>query len=175
MKRLLISGAIIVILVAAGITAWNFWKSKRGVTTAPSDAPIIVQENAVTGVFEMEKTDPVVRKVAIKTQSGDIVKINNFVKESKPINAEGDLAMTPAPDAFTIPDYDIAFYPQGAVFRVSINTGPVDQIRNAAEKKFLEILGISQGEACKLNVYEGISKDIDESYAGINVGLSFCK
>ena len=58
---------------------------------------------------------------------------------------------------------------------MSINKEPVEANRRAAEKRLLEILGVSQDQACKLNVYVGISKDIDESYAGVNVGLTFCK
>ncbi|QQS21080.1 MAG: hypothetical protein IPL87_00900 [Candidatus Moraniibacteriota bacterium] len=156
-------------LLAGGII---FFLRYRGNTDS---LPVIVENNRVTGYFKIEESSSAPQKrVSIQNEKGEKVVVNNFLPEAKPLNEAGDLALTPAPDVYTLPDYDIAFYEQGAVFRISINVGPIDTVRKTAENEFLRKLGISQEEAYKLNTYVGVSKEVDETYAGRNIGLSFC-
>lgn len=49
--------------------------------------------------------------------------------------------------------------------------------RSKAEQDFLQIIGISKTDACKLKVnvgFAGVHNELAETYAGINFGLSFC-
>ena len=165
----------ILAVIALVIIGWNFFAQKSSVSGSLSGVSNVIREDAATGIYDVSTVKPSENKIGLETRTKDVVPMDNFFRSSQSIDSAGDLALTPAPDFYNTPDYDIAFYPKGAVFRVSINKEPVEANRRAAEKRLLEILGVSQDQACKLNVYVGISKDIDESYAGVNVGLTFCK
>ena len=59
-------------------------------------------------------------------------------------------------------------------FSIIIAKSPVSLYRPQAEGDFLGLLGISQVDACKLKVFEGVSSAVDQNLAGRNLGLSFC-
>jgi hypothetical protein len=71
-------------------------------------------------------------------------------------------------------DYEIEFNVGDTSFSIGINDRPFPVLRKSAEAAFLKALGISQSDACKLNVYEGTTFRVDPHYAGKSYKLSFC-
>jgi len=59
-------------------------------------------------------------------------------------------------------------------FGISLLSEPLGQYRKEAEQTLLQALGISQLQMCQLNYAVGVGPDINEAYAGKNLGFSFC-
>lgn len=60
------------------------------------------------------------------------------------------------------------------IFTISIQSVPFETLRQEAEKKFSEVLGINQQEACKLNVQVQTAPYVDYEHSLQVYGLSFC-
>ncbi len=65
-------------------------------------------------------------------------------------------------------DYSIGYKPDNSGFLIYLKTPPLASAREKAENDFLDILGISQSDACKLTVRVATAPN------GENSGLSFC-
>lgn len=59
-------------------------------------------------------------------------------------------------------------------FNVSLFKEPLKEVRERAEKEFLVLLGITEGEACHLKYELGTTYWVNEFYGGKNLGFSFC-
>ena len=71
-------------------------------------------------------------------------------------------------------DYHIFYIPDQEVFFISIVSYPFDDHRIFAEEDFLDKLGITEKEACKLNVNITTPSFANPDKAGTTYGLSFC-
>jgi len=72
------------------------------------------------------------------------------------------------------PTHFISYDTMDSSFWVAVAAKPFLENRAMAERDFLEVLGISQGNACRLNVVVGIPYGIDPSLNGRQFNLSFC-
>lgn len=97
------------------------------------------------------------------------VTVNNFYKTAQPVDTEGDVQLEKVQNS-----YQILYLPQFNEFLISILGSPFDTIRTQAENELLSQLGISQQQACQLNVSEGTPQRINPNEAGISYPLSFC-
>lgn len=71
--------------------------------------------------------------------------------------------------------FEIVYLPRFKQFLISITAPPFDENVLAAEQEFLGSLGISEAEACKLNVVITTPQSANPNEAGKDYGLSFCK
>lgn len=69
-------------------------------------------------------------------------------------------------------DYQINYDTERSQFAISLKNIPLDAARTKAEADFLNMLGISSGDACRLNVGEWFPKN--SPAGGRELGLSFC-
>lgn len=72
------------------------------------------------------------------------------------------------------PEYSIVFFEDRTAFTIVINARPLSETRARAERALLEKLGITEKEACRLNVDLGVIASVDLDMSGRNFGLSFC-
>ena len=70
--------------------------------------------------------------------------------------------------------FSVAYSEVDGSFAIGITAKPLAEYRERASNYLLDVLQISEVEACKLNVYVGVTDDIDPKLAGKNFGLSFC-
>jgi hypothetical protein len=70
--------------------------------------------------------------------------------------------------------YAISYDSVNKVFNIVITKSPVSKYRPIAEAKFLSDLGVSQTDACKLDVTLTTTYDAAPSLFNQNFGLSFC-
>ncbi len=72
-------------------------------------------------------------------------------------------------------DYSIVYNVGDSSFVIALTLvpGSLQAARDAAESVFLQKLGISENDACKLNVNEGVTEK-GSPYYGQSLGLSFC-
>lgn len=73
------------------------------------------------------------------------------------------------------PDFSMYFLGNFKTFLISINASPFDVVRIKAEDAFLTQLGISQSDACKLNVEITTEYKINPDQSGIRFPLRFCE
>jgi hypothetical protein len=106
---------------------------------------------------------------SIPTPQGAVT-IKNFYQSATLVTASGSEVLVTR-----TPGYDISYYQPDNSFVISISQKPVMATRAQAEAAFLQQLGISQADACKLKVMVSVPVSVDEQYAGTNLGLSFCK
>jgi hypothetical protein len=102
----------------------------------------------------------------ISTPQG-IVPVRDFTKQ--PVEAvAGTMALAETKD------YQIIYFTQDRSFEITLLSRPIAQAQQLAESAFLNLLGVSQAGACKLNVRVSVPYRLDPAAAGGNQGLSFC-
>jgi len=104
-------------------------------------------------------------KLIIPTSQGD-VKINNIYRN--PVSSFDGVSFKETSD------YQLLYFPETKTFNITILNPDIQKARDEAEKNFLETLGISEEDACKLNVNLQVFFQASEKAAGQNFGLSFC-
>lgn len=155
MKKILIIGLIILIILLFALLLIG--KSQKP-KTAPYPAPTM--------------TLPTI--TPFLTPSGDKIEINkipvnNFYKTPVKENPQNDVLIVNADN------YQIVYLQQFNKFLITILNSNFEQTRTIAEKDFLNKLGISESDACKLTVEESTPEDINSKIAGQIFPLSFCK
>ena len=74
-----------------------------------------------------------------------------------------------------VPSANILYYPEDDAYHIIIKESPFEEARQRAEQKFLADKGLSENEACSMNVFITTSMAINPEQAGKNYNLSFCK
>ena len=110
----------------------------------------------------------------LKFPEGNTIKISNkevenFYKTAYPINNNGDVVFSETEN------YKIIYFPKGEQFLISILGTPFEEAKKEAEQQFLQSLGISESEACELNVSVSTPRFANEAESGKNYKLSFCE
>lgn len=74
----------------------------------------------------------------------------------------------------TTTDFSITYDVGTQFFNIILLAEPVGPVRTEAEQYLLSRLGIPASRACALNYYVGTPYWVSETYAGKNLGFSFC-
>lgn len=72
-------------------------------------------------------------------------------------------------------EYNLGYTSIDSTFGITILKTPVSEYKAKAERAFLERLGITPEEACRLTVHVGVPVSVDEVQSGRNLGLGFCR
>ena len=96
------------------------------------------------------------------------IMVNNFLEYSKQPDRRGDYIV------INNQSFQVVYLSAGNQFIITILYSPFPQVREQAEKSFLQSLGITRKSACLLNVSVGTPKFANPSYAGKSYPLSFC-
>jgi hypothetical protein len=107
-------------------------------------------------------------KITIKTENGDVV-INNIQKNPLEKIAFDDSVVFGKSN-----DYTMSYYPPDQGFIITLQNSDLVAARTAAEKDFVEALGINQEQSCLLKVTLNVPFDVNQAASGKNYGLSFC-
>lgn len=113
-------------------------------------------------------TPPSGTTLTLGTPKGSVT-VNNFYTGAKSISVDHTAVLAQETDG-----YNITYYAPDSSFNILITQTPFDTVRAQAEAAFLQLLGTSKTDACKLNVKVGVPVSVDPSNAGQNLGLSFC-
>jgi hypothetical protein len=70
--------------------------------------------------------------------------------------------------------FSMSYFSEDGSIAIDISSQPLASYREKASRYLLQELGITEAEACELNVYVGVSYDVDQKLSGTNLGLSFC-
>ncbi len=158
MKKILIVVASIVVLA---IILWFAFASRSTTTPTVSTG---TAGTASSGSLSPIYQAPISTTITIGTPKGSVV-VNNFYKVAA--GAEERFIIIVRND-----NYDIAYDVDYSGFSLNIKQAPVDSNRLSAEADLLKILGVSQADACKLNVGEAFP--LNSTPGAVRLGLSFC-
>ena len=112
-------------------------------------------------------TPPTGPTFSVRTNDGKTLEIRNFYMD----------AAEKMPGYVVIketPYYRLIFYEVDSSFLVSITNSNVPTARAVAELELPDILGITQQQICRLNIYVGVSFQVSEKYGGKTYTLNFC-
>ncbi|HEX4104173.1 MAG TPA: hypothetical protein VHZ04_01695, partial [Candidatus Paceibacterota bacterium] len=104
----------------------------------------------------------------IGTNQGQ-VPVNNFYENPDYVTTDNQTVVLTENATYTIV-YNVS----DSSFIISLLSTPLPAARTAAESAFLQQLGITESDACKLNVDEGVPISVSDQYPGEDLGLSFC-
>lgn len=167
-KTTLIIIIAIVILIVAIVAFLIFGQNSSNSSNGNSSSTAGTLPPAVTNVpYAPPSTLPSSTTLTIGTSQGSVT-VDNFYTGAK-ISADRTSALIEKTSA-----YNITYYIPDSSFNILIEQSPFDAVREQAEAAFLQLLGISQADACKLKVKVGAPISVDPNHAGQNLGLSFC-
>jgi len=152
MRKIIIG--IITVIVLAVIIAAIFSRINAG---SSSTQNIATESHAETPgkIYAM----PTSTTITLGTPHGSVTMKNFYLSSA---GAEENFIVLAQDDA-----YQITYDPTTNSFYLSVQQAPYDTVRIQAETDFLERLGITKTDACKLNVTEGFGNQ--------QASLSFCK
>lgn len=96
------------------------------------------------------------------------VEMNDFFASPKRIDSKGDVAFEETQD------YQLVYIKPFNYFIVSVLGSPFEEARSKAEIAFLNSLGVSKEDACKLDVVVNTPSFANPDFAGKDYPLSFC-
>jgi hypothetical protein len=119
--------------------------------------------------------DVVVNTIELKG-NGVMVRTLDFTKDpSVENNSQGVYALSgglrPTPNATP---YSTLYSVGDQSFVVTLLQEPLGSNRLVAEQTLQKQLGIDQAAMCQLNYFVGVPSAVNETYAGKNLGFSFC-
>ncbi len=162
-KIIIIVAVIIVVAAAAYLFLMQKNPSPTGATgTTGTLPPVFVSTATVPSAFPTSST------ITLGTNQGNVT-TNNFYKNASYVTQDQQTVVIRQ-----TPTYDINYNVSDSSFIISILSLPFDTARQAAEAEFLSALGISQQDACRLKVYEGVPAYVSDQYIGQLFPLSFC-
>ncbi len=185
-KIILIIVAVLVVLIA-GACVWFFISTsvpspsnQAGIPASSSSQAIVPNASSSQVNGSLPTNNPstsspaptqgsLASVFAIATSQGTVL-VNNFYKNAAQVFSDGSGALI-----IRDPAYDILYFQPDGSFTISILKKPVLAVRAQAQEAFLQELGVSQADACKLKVLVGVPISVDSQYSGRDLGLSFCQ
>ncbi len=163
MKRLLVLSSIILTLLVIGALIRIF--------VFPTPAPEAIPVN---NPFTFATGTPVAvgETVSLTLKDGTSAAVQPFIVSGQPEWASDTNGYQVTTDEETT--YSILYYPNTTGFLVSLLAEPLGASRLAAEKELKAKLGLSTTQICELQVQVFTSISVNETYAGQDLGLSFC-
>jgi hypothetical protein len=177
-----ILGIVAAAMLAGGII--GFYKIFGGQSPADSTTPLDTNTgqggNFTTDVTQQPGT-PVTQGeqgITVSTQGGGSILVKDFKNDAatKPDpNNQGQYYLSGGLDPTAASTaYSTFFVEANQSFNITLLREPIKDVRIQAETELLQKLGITQEQACALNYYVGVPAEINEIYAGKNLGFSFC-
>jgi len=164
-KIIIVIVAIVAVIIIVGVVFLVIFSGNGGAGTPPNSTSTGTLPSVTSTPPAQYPTGTVFQ---IGTSQGSVT-VNNFY--NNPVQVSQDQTSIVIAQSST---YNITYYTPDSSFNIGILQGPVSVVRPQAEAAFLAALGISQADACKLNVVIAVPYDVDPNYADQNIGLSFC-
>ncbi len=156
-------------LISLGGGVWSvLGLVQEGVPLATAEQLVAGLSNGASGSATSTVNIPSGDTITLGTSGGSVT-MNNFYKNAYYITQNQQNVVIQQTST-----YDIVYNASDGSFTFGIFSLPLAVVRQAAEAAFLNSLGISEQDACKLGVYEVVSGSIFNQYPGKSFPLSFC-
>src|SRR3989344_1267273 len=162
MKRgLIIAGALILLLIIIG-GAYYFLNREEAPAPGDPGDPF----GFTGGTTQPPDT------ILITLTDGKTAYVPDFTKEPQPswASAESGYQVAGSDEG----PYHILYFPDGSGFLISLFAEPLGLNRLQAEEELKAKLKLPEAELCKLSSQVATSIHVNETYAGYDLGLSFC-
>lgn len=176
MNKKIFTGAGIVVFILLSIGGFFFWKLYSDQT--PKMVIIPAEENTnnypVLPTTTVNKTPeqiviPKEGNILIQTKDNENISIKDFTKSKKTtIYKEWGATLK------THPFYTVLYFTIDQSFLISLKGGDLPIVRIDAEKELLADIGLTEDEACQLNVATTVACNVNQKACGTDYGLSFC-
>jgi hypothetical protein len=114
--------------------------------------------------------------IEIHSANGGSMTVKDFTWNSQTVTSPhipGHYFLAGGLDTTNAP-YSIFFVTSDQSFTVTILQEPIGFVRQQAEQALSQILGVSAQSMCALRYSVLVPADVNQSYAGKNLGFSFC-
>jgi hypothetical protein len=152
------------VVLIAGVVLYIFNNAQNAANSGR--APIDLLGSAATSTLAPIYHIPSSTTITIGTVNGAIT-VKNFYASA--LGAEDEFVVLVRNSA-----YEITYDTSVSSFYIGIHKGPLADVRVQAETDFMNQLQVSQLDACKLDIIEGVDASVDPSLAGQKLFLSFC-
>lgn len=171
MKKILLILAVILLFVAGGTTIWYFSRTPEVVPT-PTPITFPTSGSSTTGTS--------VPPMNIKGFDGSIIAVRNFLGDADtsedPVNPGYYYLgyQTFGEKAVEVPPYLITYIVETQYFNITLSQEPIGETRKSVENYLLGKLGLTKTQLCALNYTIATPTSLNSTYAGMNLGFSFC-
>jgi len=146
MKKIIIT-AIVVVAIIAVIAGYFVWKGSQSSSWGSSDtttAPPQGVDGLAAIPINSTANIPTSATLALGTSQGTVT-VNNFYTKAVGIDAETIILVND-------PNYEITYDRTTSAFAVSVGNGVPPDSTNKGIANLIQILGVSEGDACKLTI-----------------------
>jgi hypothetical protein len=186
MRKIIIIAIVIIVLAVVGLGLYLTLAPKNNASTNTGSGT--GSDNGQTGTLptstattnnptnlpdyigqasEIYSAAPTGTQLSIGTAQGT-VSMNNFYTANPPVVDGGTIIIKQTPN------YAITYDPNTDEFWLAILGTPFVTWQTAAEQDFLTTLGVSEADACKLDVTSGVVYSPGDPNDGKDFPLSFC-
>ena len=174
---------LVTIIVLAGIA----WLALRGPSTQPNPGgttlPAASSTQTTTGGSGSSGTQ---LTRAVRGTDGSSITVNDFIGNGTTLEEPqnpgiyvlqgptGNCAGASCPQAGAATDFRIEYDASSTTFNIALTQEPIGQARLDAEQFLETALGLPQQALCGLRYYIGTTIQVNDTYAGENLGFSFC-
>jgi hypothetical protein len=180
MKKIIIILIVVIVLVAIGfgiffITRQNTTTETNSTTIQTGTLPAPVANSSTPSglpdyigqASQIYASAPTGTYLELGTSQG-IVQVNNFYLANPPVVDGGDIVIKQTPN------YVIVYDPLESTFWLGITGSPFVTWQSTAQQDFLTTLGVSEADACKLDVTSGVIYSPGNPDDGEDFPLTFC-
>jgi hypothetical protein len=126
-------------------------------------------------------------EVAIRTRSGATIMVPDFINNGVTVPQEGRPGIyhlagsrgycppdSACPSGAPTTDFIVTYDSARQFFTIALTNEPLGTVRKEAEQFLLTTLGINEAQLCDLHYYLGTDIELNATFAGKNLGFSFC-
>ena len=168
MKRILLIGGSVILVLLIVLAGVYFLRTTlfKGTGVSTSTDPFgSAQATSTQG----SNNGP---SLPVRLSDGSTVSVPDFTKTDQPAWASKDAGYQVAGNEDSA--YQVLYFEDGSGFLISLLKEPLGQSRLDAESALRAKLGLSNAQLCKLSSQVATSISVNETYAGRELGLSFC-
>jgi hypothetical protein len=167
---------LVAVLIVGGIGLF-FWFSTPAVTQTGSPP-----NNTYTGPPVTTGATPGSQNSAatltVNAISGSPIAVNDFTKSPQTVitaDIPGHYFLAGGTNAYASgAPYSIYYVSKDQSFNITLLAEPLADNRSKAEQELVQKLGIPKITMCRLRYYVSVPNDVNATYAGKNLGFSFC-
>lgn len=181
--RFLIIGVVALILIGIGFSFAFYLAGQPKQNATPADPVTFPISGGINGGTSISSRST----ITVSTIAGQPLVVRDFIRDPRTVPdvvnpgsylLAGELGYClgdgTCPVASDVTDFSIMYIEASQSFTIVLLREPIGETRRRAEALFLERLGIAQEEACVLRYHLGVPTNVNETFAGRNLGFSFC-
>lgn len=176
----IIAALLIVIGIVAGLVLFGPFKSllPQGASDVISDQfpdyfggqrPSPGTQPGTTPGQTQPRTEPTWK---FPSATGEDIQVLKFASSTADTPPATDAVVAGSGSAAS--EFIIEYVARDKSFNIALFKEPLSEARKHAEEEFMSVLGVTQGEACRLLYVVQVPSSVNTFYSGKNLGFGFC-